>query len=57
MLLDARSALAADDTLVHWMIAVTIDVDNLSIFQMHFDAAAAGAHVTGGGFDLVPILR
>ena len=55
MLLDAGSALAADHTLVHGVIAVAINVNHLAIFKMHFDAAAACAHIASRGFNLVPI--
>ena len=55
MLLDACCTLAADYAFVHWVIAVAINISNLAIFQMHFDAATAGAHVASGCFDLVPI--
>ena len=55
MLFDASSALAADYTLVHWVIAIAININNLAIFEMHFDAAATGAHITRGGFNLIPI--
>ena len=57
MLLDASSALAANDAFIHRVIAVAINVYDFAIFQMHFDAATTGTHVTGGGFNLVPIFR
>ena len=57
MLLDASSTFAADDTLVYGVIAVPINVSNFAIFQMHFDATTASAHVTSGRFNLVPIFR
>ena len=55
MLLDACGALAADYTLVHRVITVAINISHLAIFEMHFDAAAASAHIAGCGFNLVPI--
>ena len=55
MLLDARRTLAADDPLVHRVVAITIDVSHLAIFEMHFDSATASAHIASGGFNLVPI--
>jgi hypothetical protein len=55
MLLDASGTLAADDAFVDRVIAVAININNLAVFQMHFDAATAGAHVTCGGFDFVPV--
>ena len=54
-MLDASSAFAADHTLIDGMIAVAINVCDFAIFQMHFDAATAGAHVTGCGFNFVPV--
>jgi hypothetical protein len=55
MLLDASGTLAADDAFVDGVIAVAINIGNLAILQMHFDTTAAGAHITRGGFNLVPV--
>ena len=57
MLLDTGSTLAADHALVHRMIAIAFDIANGSVFEIDFDPAAAGAHVTGGRFRLVPCFR
>ena len=54
MLLDARRPLAADDALVHRMIGVAVDIGDRAVFQIHLDAATAGAHVASRGLDLVP---
>jgi len=54
MLHDAGRALAAQHTLVHRMIAIALDVFDCSVLEIHLDATAAGAHVTGGRFDLIP---
>ena len=54
MLLDAGSTLAADHTLVHRVIAIAFDIFDSAIFEIDFDPAPAGAHVTGCGLDLVP---
>ena len=50
---DAGRALAAQHALVHGVVAVALDVADLAVLQVHADAAAAGAHVAGGGLDLV----
>src|SRR5207302_6685618 len=50
---DAGGALAADHPAVDRVIAVAVDVADAAILQVHPDAAAAGAHVAGGGLDLV----
>ncbi len=50
---DAGGALAADDAAIDRVVAVALDVADAAILQMHFDAAAAGAHVAGRGLDLV----
>ncbi len=50
---DAGRALAAQHALVHRVIAVAVDVADLAVLQVHANAAAAGAHVAGGGLDLV----
>ena len=51
MLHDAGGALAAQRALVHRVIAIALDMANLPIAQMDFDATPARAHVTGGEFD------
>jgi hypothetical protein len=53
MLHDAGRTLGAQHTAVHGMIGIALDVAQLAITQMHLDAAAAGAHVTGGVLDFV----
>ena len=50
---DAGRALAAQHALVHGVVAVALDVADLAVLEEHADAAAAGAHVAGGGLDLV----
>ena len=45
---DPRSALGAEDALVHGMVAVALDIGDAPGFQMDIDPAAAGAHVAGG---------
>src|SRR5437763_16196830 len=50
---DAGRALAADYPPIDRVVAVAVDVADPAVLQMHPDAAAAGAHVTGGGLDLV----
>ena len=50
---DAGRALAADHALVDRVVAVAVDVADPAVLQMDPDAAAAGAHVAGGGLDLV----
>jgi hypothetical protein len=55
MLLNACRTLAADYTFVDGMITIAINVSDFAIFQMNLYAAATGAHVTCGGFNLVPI--
>ena len=39
--------------MIHRMVAIALDVANLAIKKMHLDPATAGAHVTGGIFDLI----
>src|ERR1700730_14198270 len=53
MLHDAGGPLAAQHALVHGMVAIALDVADLAVLEEHADAAAAGAHVAGGGLDLV----
>ena len=47
LLHDAGGALAADHAAVDRVIAVALDVADAAVLEMHFDPAAAGAHVTG----------
>ena len=54
MLLEARSTFAANDAFVDGVIAVAINICHATIFEMNFNAATAGAHVTCGGFDFIP---
>ena len=46
-------ALAAQYALVHGVVAIALDIANLTVLQMYFDAAAAGTHVAGGTLDFV----
>ncbi len=50
---DPGGALAADHAAIHRVALVTLDVADLSVGDMHVDAAAAGAHVAGGLLHLV----
>jgi len=50
---DAGGTLGAEHALVHRMVAVALDVADAPVLQVHFDAAAAGAHVAGGGLHRV----
>jgi hypothetical protein len=52
LLHDPRGTLGTDDALVEGVVRVTLDVAHLAIPKMDADAAAAGAHVTGGLLDL-----
>ena len=51
LLHDSRGALGANHAFVQRMIRVTFDIANLAVLNMRADAAAAGAHVTGGVLD------
>ena len=44
---DPGRTLCAKYSLVHRMAAVALDVANLAVLEMNFDATAAGAHVAG----------
>src|SRR5437868_13040824 len=57
MLHDPGRALAADHAMIDRVARVALDVADAAVLQMHFDAAAAGAHVAGGVFDLVGDFR
>ncbi|MCY1365419.1 hypothetical protein D9M69_522640 [compost metagenome] len=48
LLHDARRTLGADHALVQRVLGIALDVAHLAVAQVHPDAAAAGAHVTGG---------
>jgi len=50
---DAGCPLGAEDAPVHGVVAVAVDIDDPAGFQVHVDAATAGAHVAGGLADLV----
>ncbi len=50
---DTGRALGAQDAVVDRVVAVALDVADPAVLEVHFDAAAAGAHVAGGGLDLV----
>ena len=54
MLHDASSTFAANDTLVDRVVTIAFNVLDRPVFEVDFDAATTGAHVTCGGFDLVP---
>src|SRR5690606_11399798 len=45
---DPGGALAAEDAPVHRVVAVALDVVDLTALEVDIDAAAAGAHVAGG---------
>src|SRR6185312_8527671 len=53
MLHDPRRALGAEHAAIDGMRAVSLDVADAAVAEMHFDAAAAGAHVAGGEGDTV----
>src|SRR5438046_10719620 len=53
MLHDARGALAADNAAINRVPRIALDKSDAAVLQVHFDAAAAGAHVAGRVFDLV----
>src|SRR5262245_57350322 len=57
MLHDARRTLAADHALVHRMGTIALDIFDGTVLEINFDPATAGAHVAGGGLDLVPGLE
>ena len=50
---DPGRALGAQHALVDRVRGVALDVADAAVLQPHLDAAAAGAHVAGGGLDLV----
>jgi hypothetical protein len=52
LLHDAACALGADHALVERVLGVALDVAQFPVAQVHADAAAARAHVAGGGLDL-----
>ena len=56
MLLDAGRPFTTDDPLIHRVIAVAIDIGNSAVFEVNPDPTAAGAHVAGRRFDIVPCL-
>src|SRR5438105_2758753 len=53
LLHDAGGALAADHAAVNGMVPVALDVADRTVLQMHFDPAAARAHVTGRALHFV----
>jgi hypothetical protein len=53
LLHDAGSALGADHALIQRMFGIAFDIAHFTAAQRHLDAAAAGAHVAGGGFDFL----
>ena len=50
---DAGRALAAQHAVVHRVVGVALDVADAAVLQVDPDAAAAGAHVAGGGLHAV----
>ncbi len=56
LLHDAGGTLGADHPLIQRMLRVAVDVAYLAFTQMHANAAATGAHVTGGRLDLQPFV-
>ena len=50
---DAGRSLRAQHTFVDRMCGVALDVANAAVFHVHFDAAAARAHIARGRLDLV----
>src|SRR5690606_7952588 len=50
---DPGRALGAEHALVHRMIGIALDVAQAAVLDVDADAAAAGAHVAGGGLDAV----
>ena len=57
MLHDARGPFGAEHTLVHWMIAVALDIGHLAVLHVNIDPAAAGAHIARRFAYLVRNLR
>ena len=57
LLHDPGRTLGTQDTLVHRMITIALDVADTAVQQVNLNPAAAGAHVTGGFLDLVGNLR
>ena len=53
MLHDTGRTFAAQHTLVDRVILVALDIADFAFAQMHLDAAATRAHVTGGGLGFV----
>ena len=53
MLHDASAALCTQNTLIHRMVIIAFDIADTSIFDMHINPTAAGAHITGRLFYLV----
>ena len=56
LLHDAGRALGTQHALIGRVIAVTLDKTDFIVFQRHLDAAAAGAHITGGKFDFLLVV-
>ena len=50
---DTARALGTEHALVDRMVAIALDIADPALFQMHIDAAAAGAHIAGGLADFV----
>jgi len=53
MLHDSGGTLGAEDALIHWVVAVALDIADCAILEMDIDAATAGAHVAGRFLDFV----
>jgi hypothetical protein len=50
---DASRPFCAEYALIDWVITISLDVADLTIFEVHIDSAATGAHVACGLTDLV----
>jgi len=50
---DASTALGTENTLIHRVVTVALDIGNLTIAHVNVNAAATGAHVAGGFANLV----
>jgi hypothetical protein len=53
MLHDTSGAFAADYSAVDWVLAVALNVADLSVLEVNVKAASAGTHVTGGAANFV----
>ena len=53
MLHDPGRTLGTQHALIDWVVAITLDITDLAVFQMDIDAASAGAHVASGLADFI----